>query len=77
MQHEPFVIAFDKYRWILSRHGKALGTFRFRASALKGAVEALYWGAGSREDEYVLVFDRNGALYTAWRSDRDVLTLSR
>jgi hypothetical protein len=76
MQRDPFIIAFQRYQWVLSRAGTQLGTFRFRASALKGAVEALYWASDDREPVDVMVLDRNGSLYTAWKNDRDCLSFT-
>jgi hypothetical protein len=75
MDHDSFLVAFERFRWVLSRDGVQLGTFRFRASALKGAIEALHWGSASSEHVGVMVLEPDGSLYTAWRSRHDQLTL--
>jgi hypothetical protein len=75
MDHDLFLVAFKRFRWVLSRDGVQLGTFRFRASALKGAVEALHWGSGPSERAGVMVLEPDGSLYTAWEGSRDHVTL--
>lgn len=75
MDHDSFLVAFERFGWVLSRDGVQLGTFRFRASALKGAIEALHWGSVSSERAGVMVLEPDGSLYTAWRSRRDHITL--
>jgi len=77
MYREPFLVAFRQHQWVLSHEGRQLGRFRFRASALKGAIESLYWSSGSREQADVLVLERNGCVYTAWKSGRDQYSVSR
>lgn len=76
MHREPILVAFRSCHWILTQEGRQLGRFRFRASALKGAIESLYY-SGSNDLIDVLVLDQDGCIYTAWKAGRDCFSLRR
>jgi hypothetical protein len=73
MPHEAYCIAYQHNRWTVSHRGRDLGSFYFRAKALKFAVEAAHWSA-AMDCPTIYILDRTGDLYTAWRGDRDVIT---
>jgi hypothetical protein len=73
MAHEAYCVAFKHDRWTVSHFGRDLGSFYFRAKALKFAVEAACWSAVSSYPT-VFVLDRTGEFYTAWQGDKDALT---
>jgi hypothetical protein len=73
MSHGAYCVAFRRNRWTVSQAGRDLGSFHFRAKALKFAVESACWFAAS-DCPTVYVLDRTGDFYTAWRGDKDTLT---
>jgi hypothetical protein len=73
MPHGAYCVAFKHNRWTVSLSGRDLGSFHFRAKALKFAVESACWSAMSNSP-IVFVLDRTGDFYTAWRGERDSLS---
>jgi hypothetical protein len=47
MPHGAYCVAFKHNRWTVSQFGRDLGSFYFRAKALKFAVESACWSAGT------------------------------
>jgi hypothetical protein len=76
MPHGAYCVEFRHDRWRVLHSGRDLGSFHFRAKALKFAVEAAHWFATSN-CPIIYVFDRTGDFYTAWRGDRDLLSADR
>jgi hypothetical protein len=73
MPHGAYCVAFKHNRWTVSQFGRDLGSFYFRAKALKFAVESACWSAMSSRPT-VFVLDRTGDFYTAWCDGRDSLS---
>jgi hypothetical protein len=73
MPHGAYCVAFKHNRWTVSQFGRDLGSFYFRAKALKFAVESACWSAVSNRPT-VFVLDRTGDFYTAWCDGRDSLS---
>jgi hypothetical protein len=73
MPNGAYCVVFKHDRWTVSHFGRDLGSFYFRAKALKFAVESACWSAVSNCPT-VFVLDRTGDFYTAWQGDRDILT---
>jgi hypothetical protein len=73
MPHGAYCVAFKHNRWTVSQFGRDLGSFYFRAKALKFAVESACWSAMSSRPT-VFVLDRTGDFYTAWSDGRDSLS---
>jgi hypothetical protein len=73
MPHGAYCVAFKQNRWTVFQSGRDLGSFYFRAKALKFAVESACWSTLSTSPA-VFVLDRTGDFYMAWRGDRDTLT---
>ena len=73
MPHGAYCVAFKHDRWTVFQFGRDLGSFHFRAKALKFAVESACWSSASNSPT-VFVLDRTGDFYTAWCSSRDSLS---
>jgi hypothetical protein len=74
MPHGAYCVAYKHNRWTVSQFGRDLGSFYFRAKALKFAVESACWSMVSNNPT-VFVFDRTGDFSTAWRGDRDTISI--
>jgi hypothetical protein len=76
MGHDMFCVAYRRNRWIVMHRGRDLGSFFFRARALRVAIEAAHWSASGSNAPNIYIHDRTGQFYTAWRGDRDSIVLS-
>lgn len=74
MPHEAYCVAYRDKRWSVLHQGRDLGAFYLRTNALKFAVTSAYRN-GATEHHSVYVLDRNGALYTAWNWNRDLISV--
>ena len=73
MPNGAYCVAFKHNRWTVTRSGRDLGSFYFRAKALKFAVESACWSSVTNNPAVVFVLDRTGDFYTAWSGHRDSL----